>query len=229
MAGLGERILDLVYPRRCELCMEPAGPIARQICSKCLAKIPFAEIDTCSPDKFDRHVAFDAGAAALVFEGVARRMIIDFKFNAHLWLCEDFATWMRIAAANRFDTDYVDAVVPMPSSLFHRADRGYNQSALLARSVAKKIDRRFLDGVVHRKNRVRRQSGLGNEERWENARDSFIVAGKELVEGRTILLVDDIVTTGATLSECAKALKEAGAWRVWGLVLARRLPGSIAE
>lgn len=76
---------------------------------------------------------------------------------------------------------------------------------------------------------VRRQSGLGNEERWENARDSFLVDRKELVEGRTILLVDDIVTTGATLSECAKALKEAGAWRVWALVLARRLPGAIAE
>ena len=112
-------------------------------------------------------------------------------------------------------------VIPVPFHKNREKARGYNQSALLAESLAKRLDRRFLGRAVARTGHPKRQSSLTEEERIENVKGTFVVREPSLVRGRTILLVDDIMTTGSTLSECAKTLKTAGAWRVWSATLAR--------
>ncbi|MBR1922076.1 MAG: ComF family protein, partial [Kiritimatiellae bacterium] len=87
--------------------------------------------------------------------------------------------------------------------------------------LARRIDRRLAKGVVVRTGSPRRQSSLDEDARRENVKGTFAVRRPELVRGRTLLVVDDILTTGATLGECAKTLAAAGAWRVWGATLAR--------
>lgn len=164
---------------------------------------------------------FDRAGCAIRYEAEAREAVNRYKSHGALWLRDDFCDWLEAAARARFDADAVDAVLPVPSTAWHRMDRGYNQCAYLARGVADRIGRRCEEGVLRRCGRPRRQAGLSESERRENAKGTFAARRPERVRGRTLLVVDDIMTTGSTLSDCARALKEAGAWRVWCLALAR--------
>jgi ComF family protein len=190
----------------CRLCAQPVeGWVTEFVCDQCRARRP----------------AFDAAAAAFRFEGVLRSLLLDFKFNCAFHLRDDFADWLEASVRVRYDPAAIDAVVPVPLTLFRRWDRGYNQCSLLARALAARLDRPVAETAAVRCGHPRRQSDLPAEERWANVEGTFRVRRRELVRGRTILLVDDVMTTGATLSACAQALKEAGAERVWCATLAR--------
>ena len=209
-----QRALDLLWPRNCEICGRPVDREARYICAECLNRIPFVRPE-------DGMYEIDDAASAVRFECETREIINGYKFKNSIWLRDDFVDWIEAAARARFDVAAIDAVVAIPTTLSHRINRGYNQSALLAESLAKRLDRCFLGRAVARTGHPKRQSSLSEEERAENVKGTFVVREPELVRGRTILLVDDIMTTGSTLSECAKTLKDAGAWRVWSVTLAR--------
>lgn len=168
---------------------------------------------------------FDAAAGAVDFEREARELVLKYKSCEALWLKDDLTDWLESAARARFDVGAVDAVIPMPVTMFHRLDRGYNQCAYLARELARRLDRECLEGAVARCGHPRRQAGLSERERRENVVGTFRVKLPESVRGRTLLLVDDVMATGSTLSECAKELKKAGAWRVWCVTLTRSLLG----
>lgn len=234
-----EGLLDLVWPRRCEVCGRLSDRPGRHVCADCLNRIPFVPQSGCcrvcgrSVSGQDREFlcedcrrpstrpSFDRAASAVRYEDQARDMVHGYKFSQRLWMRPDFSDWLEAACRARFDVDQVDAVLPMPATLFHRIDRGYNQSAYLAADLARRFDRRLLEGILRRKGNPRRQAGLREEERRENAKGTFAVRRPDLVRGRTLLVVDDVMSTGATLSECARALKDAGAWRVWCATLAR--------
>lgn len=166
---------------------------------------------------------FDRAIEALRFEGEARRRIHEFKYRGALWLADDFTDWMEGAARARFDVAAVDLVLPVPSTFARAFLRGYNPSAVLARRLAARLDRRFGRGVLMRFGSPRRQAGLREQERRENAAGTFRVRRPELVRGRTVLLVDDIMTTGSTLSSAAGELKAAGAAAVWCVCLAHSI------
>lgn len=240
---LGARILDSIWPRRCEACQRPVDRPGRHLCTECLNRIPFVPTDglcrVCGRSVDDLHggylcedcsrtaaaPAFDRAGSAFRFEGTARRMLLDYKFNRHLWLRDDFTDWLEAAVRARFDPAAIDVVVPMPVTVFHRIDRGYNQSAYLAEALSKRIDRCFEGRVLKRTGHPRRQAELTEDERRENAKGTFAVRAPALVRGRTVLVVDDVMTTGSTLSAAAEALKSAGARRVWCVTLARSIRG----
>ncbi|MBR4258041.1 MAG: ComF family protein [Kiritimatiellae bacterium] len=210
----GRRLLDLVWPRGCEVCGRPVDRESRYVCADCLNRIPFIKPG-------DGVYEIDDAVSAVRFECETRQMVLDYKFNSHIWLRDDFVDWLAAAADARFDLAAVDLVLPMPSTVLHRLDRGYNPCAYLAEDLARRIDRRCPADVLARQGHPARQSGLSEEERLENVKGTFAVRRPEFVSGRTVLVVDDILTTGATLAECAKTLKAAGAWRVWSATLAR--------
>lgn len=148
-------------------------------------------------------------------------MVIDYKFNGHLWMRDDFTDWLEAAVNARMSASAIDIILPMPITLRHRYDRGFNQCEYLARALAKRLQRKCDSSILRRVGTSRRQAGLSREERFANVAGTFAVIKPELVTGRTVLVLDDVMTTGATLSECAKTLKNSGAWRVWALTLAR--------
>ena len=231
------KILDFIWPRDCEVCRRPVDRPGRHVCSECIMRLPFVPQSGCCRlcarpvEGFDGEYicdacradrpAYDRAAAAMRFEEDARRMVLDFKFNSHLWLRDDFTDWLEAAVRARMDAYAVDAVVPMPTAAVHRFLRGYDQCGMLAKSLASRLGRKCLAGVVRRCGFPKRQSGLDAQERRENVKGTFKVTDGSLVRGRTLLLVDDVMTTGSTLSECALALKAAGAERVWCVVAAR--------
>jgi ComF family protein len=119
----------------------------------------------------------------------------------------------------------VDALVPVPLDARRARWRGFNQSTLLAAEVARALDRPLLDRVLQRQRPTRPQVGLSARERRANVRDAFACTDRTAVAGRRLLLVDDVMTTGATLEACATALDGAGAAAVYGLVVARDVLG----
>ena len=233
-------ILDALWPRTCPVCGRPGDRPGRHVCSECLNRVPFAPADGCCSvcgraveglrgeylceecSGRDRP-AFDRAGGAVRYEAEVRELVNRYKSHDWLWLRDDFVDWLEASARARFDVEAVDVVVPMPSSALHRVLRGYNQCVYLAQGLAERLGRRCECSALRRRRGLllRRQAGLSEEERRENAKDSFAVRRPASVRGRTVLVVDDIMTTGATLSDCARALKEAGAWRVWCQALAR--------
>jgi ComF family protein len=128
--------------------------------------------------------------------------------------------------APEFPADSV-ALIPVPLHRTKLRQRGFNQAELIARAAMKispTRDRvRLCAGVLERKRETASQIGLTGHQRRENLRGAFGVAQRELVEGREVLVVDDVYTTGATVSECARVLRRAGATKVWVATVARTL------
>lgn len=208
------------------------------ICSQCLGRLPFVD-QSCSCARCPRELAgterrvlcgecgsihpphFDCAISAMHFEDEARDLILSYKYHSHLHLAPDLATFMFAVAGIRYDISQIDVVVPMCSSFLHRLLRGYNQCDYLAKFLAQKIGVPCACKVLARKGFPRRQAGLKAEDRWKNAENSFRCRNPEPIENKTVLLIDDVFTTGATLSYAAKALKLAGAKRVWCVTIAK--------
>lgn len=192
------------------------------VCGKVMDAVEGGDL-MCGECRCGNRPHFDRVANAVLFEENARRMVIDFKFNGHFWLRDDFVDWLEAAASARFSLPSVDLILPMPITLRHRLDRGFNQCEYLAAELARRIGRVCDSSALRRVGSPRRQAGLRREERLANVVGTFAVPRPERISGRTILVIDDVMTTGATLSECAKTLKVAGAWRIFALSLARPL------
>ncbi len=117
----------------------------------------------------------------------------------------------------------VPLIVPVPLHKSKRSERGFNQAELIARAAAKRLPPlvEVATGVLVRQRATISQVGLSREQRIANMSDAFRVRDRGRVEGRTVIVVDDVMTTGTTLSECARVLKQAGAERVWAATVAR--------
>jgi ComF family protein len=136
-------------------------------------------------------------------------------------LSKDFAQAMiEIIRENDF-LRQVDIIIAVPLNIFRRLKRGYNQAQLLAEYISKEIGKPCLCDILYRKKMTKAQFKLSKIERNKNIKDSFYCKKSPLLSKKTVLLIDDIATTAATVSACAKILKKAGAKKVFVLTLAR--------
>jgi ComF family protein len=162
---------------------------------------------------------FDRAYSYGFYEGALRKLIHLFKYSGMKPLGKRLAGLLSRALPDE-GVESFDAVVPMPLHWRRRWKRGFNQSKILARRVAKERHVRMLD-VVKRVRATATQAGLTNSNRRKNVAGAFRVFKKTQVAGKRILLIDDVMTTGATATACAFALKRAGAKSVTLLTLAR--------
>lgn len=230
------RLLDVAYPRRCPLCGKPSDRADRYICENCFRQVrpigpnacslcgqpaegPIAHAYLCDACRLHRP-HFDRARAALTYESFSRIIQI-FKYNVGLWLAEDIIDILERAFLNEFPAECADAVFPVPLHPARFRRRGYNQSAVLAEGLARRLRLAFDPRSLRRARNTPTQTRLSAEGRRANMRDAFAVDRPEYVRGRAILLIDDVMTTGATFSECARTLKQAGAGRVYALAIAR--------
>lgn len=235
LVRLGTRLIDTVYPPRCLACTA-ATDAARGLCSACWADTHFIAGTACRKcgvpllgdsgaedvcESCIRHPpAWDRGAAAVLYSGAGRRMVLGLKHGDRLDMVRPLAAWM--ARAGRPLLAEADVIAPVPLHWRRLVVRRYNQSAELARALGRAAGRQVVPDLLVRRRATRPQSG-GRGARAENQAGAFVVAPKRtgLLADRRVLLVDDVLTSGATLSACADALRAAGAGGVDVLALAR--------
>jgi ComF family protein len=164
--------------------------------------------------------AFDQARSYDWYDGTLRQVIRQFKYNKMRPLAKPLAA--RLAQVLiRMDAGSLDLVLPVPLHRNRQRARGFNQSELLTRQLAVMCDLPLGSRDCVRVRDTPPQTGLRGTERRRNVRGAFAVPRPERVRGLNVLLVDDVITTGATADSCARALKQAGAKGVWVLTLAR--------
>lgn len=230
-------VMDLVYPRCCVTCGHRVGEGSRHICWDCAAGFHLVEEPYCSRcgDPVDGRVEnvflcsacrrhpphFDLARSALRYRGGLRRAIHAFKYSRVCCLSGDFTRWLAACYRMHYAGVRVDAVACVPLHGRRQRDRTYNQAGLLARDLARELRVPYAARCLRRVRPTESQTHLNARQRRANVRGAFFVGDAGWVEGRRWLLVDDIMTTGATVNECARVLKRAGAASVHVLTVAR--------
>jgi competence protein ComFC len=233
---LFEAAASLLYPPVCALCAGNTRA-GEYLCGRCETKAvrivaPFCR--QCS-EPFEgaitttftcancahRAIYFDAAVAAYRGRGVVRQVIHDFKYARQIHLRHPVARWLYAALDDeRLRGRKFDTIVPVPLHPTRQRERGFNQASLLAEllSVRTSIPCKSL---LRRIRYTTTQTALDRAERMENLHNAFRLRKKADVRGLRVLLVDDVLTTGSTLSECARVLKRAGAMSVHAATAAR--------
>jgi ComF family protein len=165
--------------------------------------------------------SFSMARAALVYDDASRAAILKFKHADRIEHVHSFVPWLMRAGAEVLEG--VDMIVPVPLHRWRLLKRRYNQAALLAQVLAKSAGKTVVLDALTRQRATPSQGHLGVAERQKNVKNAFVVNPKRLgsLKGRSVVLVDDVYTTGATVSACAEALKRGGAADVRVLAVAR--------
>lgn len=164
--------------------------------------------------------------AAVSYAGAARQIVQSLKYRDRTDLAPWMASWMLRAGSELLPD--ADLVVPVPLHRRRFFQRRFNQSAELGRHVARLAGLPFSAEALTRNRRTRQQVGLRANERQDNVRGAFRVVDASAIRGRRVLLIDDVITTGATVAAVSQALMKAGAREVDVLAFARALPGDIS-
>jgi ComF family protein len=210
-------------------------PIAGGVCAVCGERLfsPYAVSSAAGEPRCGlcRRIApsFTRAVAYGSYEGGLRELIHLLKYGGVLPAANVLGRMLAEAIAT-LDPDFSAApVIVVPVPLFHsrQRQRGFNQAELIARAALKLLPAgeqvRLSERVLERKRETQSQTGLTSHQRRENMRGAFVVAQPETVGGQQVLVVDDVYTTGATVSECARILLRAGASKVWVATVARTL------
>lgn len=209
-AAIANWLLDLIFPPVCGNC----GRVDFRFCDACFHELENAAVRA-TAGAWDVASVLDGLIATGAHRGVLQNAVQAFKYDGAREL--DALLAHRLVIALRTTGWQVGAVVPVPLFEDREADRGYNQSALLSRHVAAATGIRSRAGCVRRVRNTNQQALLSGADRRENVRDAF--EATEDARGLSILLIDDVITTGSTLRECAIALRDKGAIAVYGIAV----------
>lgn len=231
-------LFDILFPKYCVNCKK----LGDYLCTDCFSKLSFVTKNICLPcgkPSYDGlthprcrgKMKIEGSFTGVVFNKVSRKLIYQFKYRPYLSELGSFLSellyesliqneeFMRHIANGKW------LMVPIPLSSIRHKRRGYNQSEVLAKNLAKKFDLEVLN-CLERIKETRSQVGLGKKERRENIKGAFALNSKFIIhnselKNANIFLVDDVLTTGSTISEAAVVLKRSGANKVWGVAFAR--------
>ena len=230
-------LLDMLYPRRCIGCGVASPSMFQHICWDCWSLVqkvdpPFCRIcgDPVAGSIVHDFVCFacsetepyfDAARSVVRYDGVVGEALKQLKYHGAMWLAPDLAALMERCLRAEYSGLEFDWLLPVP--LFHvrRRARGYNQSALLAGELARRMGSKTSRRLIKRIRPTVTQTNLTAAQRLSNVQNAFEYRREKKLAGQRVLLVDDVMTTGATVNACAKALKKGGALSVHVLTVAR--------
>lgn len=231
-------ILELIFPPRCTVCdnlyTKSSFRDKTHICHKCIEKVRFTQDGSSNCKKCSRPIepnnilcagcqvsshSFDVAFSCVLYENEIRSSLLAYKFNDARYKYRNFAE-IILSEVKRFSPfPPVDVICSVPVSKKRKKNRGYDHVAPIAKYISKKSDVPYCKGALLKIKDTPPQSTLSFKERQLSVRGAFKVTNPEAVRGKSVLLLDDIYTTGATVSEIARILKRAGATYVTVLTL----------
>ena len=215
-------ILDFFLPRTCVSCDNKLTHEENSVCETCFAKIETADktfLESEYKRKFEEDKIIKDFLSLYIFDenspirDLLHGLKYDKKFKLGIFLG-------KILAANfdeRIKTWNANFIIPVPLHKLKKAERGFNQSYYVAKGLVKNIDAKVKTDIIKRKRFTATQTKLNAEERKENMKDAFVIKNKKIIEGKNIILLDDVITTGSTVSECARVLKQNGANNIFAI------------
>jgi competence protein ComFC len=220
----------------CNDCLSSFRPISGTVCEKCGRPVEGAArsdaetfvCPTCVDDEWGGYT-FDRVRSWAVYEGALVHAILLLKFENIDPLGKLFSRWLAEVVVDGGAAFQADVVVPVPLHRQRERERGYNQAALIAKPLAKRLGLPYKSVLLTRIRPRPDKHLLSFEERWESVRGAFATRPGSQVDNLRVLLVDDVMTSGATLDSCAKVLREAGARSVIGLTVARAVLRNATE
>ena len=231
-------VLDFFLPAKCPLCGLSSDPSAPdRPCPVCLSQVKFfssprcfrcgigfpslSDVDHLCSECLTEERHFSRARAVCGYEGAIMEAISRLKYGGVTRLAKPLGNLLAEYQDPEFSLSDNDLVIPVPLHTRRLRERGFNQSLLLARQVSRRRSIPLNFTALHRTRETQPQTQLTGAERRKNVRGAFEVRKAEALEGKRILLIDDVFTTGATVQECASVLLGAGASEVHVLTLAR--------
>ncbi len=213
-----EKTLDYIFPPICGIC----GKYGQgYLCNQCRQKLTNSDIFLNKLDLYSKDNEIDEHFYIFLYSGIVREKIIEYKFQDKPYLLETFSEFfVKNEKVCRFLKKY-DIMGAVPISTHRKRERGYNQSELIARKIAKIGIIHFEKDLLKKVKNNKSQSTLNKERRLENVKNVYKIQNEQKIKDKKIVIFDDIYTTGATAKECAKILKQAGASNVGILTLAK--------
>lgn len=211
-----QQIFNLIYPQTCGICEK----ISKEpICKKCQTKLDelmVCKINNYSDRNFTRHLYL------FRYDGIIREKIIQYKFKDKAYLNEMFVNFItKNEKICGFFKNY-DIIIPVPISKNRKKERGYNQTEIIAKKIAKQMENlTFETDVIKKIKDIAPQSTLTAEARIHNVKNAYTVINNERIREKRVLLLDDVFTTGSTINECSRVLKENGAKSIDVLTIAK--------
>ena len=213
--GFIASLLDLLFPPKCVFCARVLAGSGDGWCSKCTESLPYANNSGRQDGEF-----YEFCVSPLYYKGVVRKSILRFKFRGATAYASVYGRFLADCIRDNPDLGY-DIISWVPLSGKRERSRGYDQAMLLALATALELSDVAAE-TLRKPHDVQAQSELGDKaQRSANISGAYTASDPELIEGKCVLLIDDVVTTGSTLAECAKVLLSAGASRVVCAALAR--------
>ena len=231
-----QALASLFYPPVCTICSSSIEP-SEYLCDDCEAKTPRISPPFCATcsEPFSgaisgsftcancahRRLYFETAVAVYRSRGIVRRVVHEFKYSHQVHLRHLVGRWLRAALDDeRLRDREFDVIVPVPLHPARQRERGFNQASLLALALRDRVAAP-IKPLLERVRYKTTQTAFDRSERMENLHGAFRLRRKTDVQGLRVLLIDDVLTTGATLSECARVLKRAGAGSVHAATAAR--------
>lgn len=233
LSQIGRFFLNLICPTNCPICHEETDA-AHCLCPNCFNELRFITKPCCeicgrpfeySPFKeilcgacMQHKPAFKMARSILHYDHFSKQLILAFKHGDHTELAPLFTKLLLQVDKKVFEADLILSV---PLHRYRLMKRKYNQASLLGKSLSKKLNIPFYPTILKRNRSTPSQGHMRRKQRQKNVLKAFSVSKQELIRNKTVLLLDDVMTTGATINECAKTLKRAGAKNVHVLTVYR--------
>lgn len=232
--GMTGKVLDLLLPPQCLICGELVSDVGA-LCAECWNRIRFLGPPYCrtcgQPFELDSGIdvlcnscvalppAYRRARAVMRYDDASRVMLLRFKHGDRTDLAVPFGRWLARAGAELILD--ADVIIPVPLHRWRLFTRKYNQAGLLAQEMTRHGGPAVENNLLRRVRHTPTQGGLDRHARTDNVGGAFVVTRPQRIAGLSVLLIDDVFTTGATVSECARVLRQAGARSVDVLALAR--------
>ena len=218
-------LLDHILPRFCKGCQKKLTLFEKYICSSCYSTFEIAKADRINDEfrrKFSSDLLITDFNSAFVFhnDSVIQKLIHSLKYEQNFLVGKFLGLKTCQVLRNKIQSWQADLIIPIPLHHLRKAERGFNQSMEIAKGVRSELGIKINNRVLRRNRFTKTQTKFSLEERKTNIDGAFSIRNKQKIEGKNIILIDDVITTGATTKECAKMLVENGAAKVYALSVA---------